>query len=272
MAIKYSFESPIELLERSKHYNDYEYALVHLFDQHPQYLAFYEEQIKKRPMYLDNSAYELGESFNPDEFAKWVEHFSNINAENLYYFLPDYPGDGIKTLEAAKEFKAKNRNLGTAKSIGVVHGKDFDEMLHSAIQISKYCDMLALPMLRNGFHHGEFVGMLQRTKARQILVERLNNAMRNKVLDWKPIHLLGCLLPQEFKDYEDGMVYSADTSNPILHGIEGVLYAEDGLQSKSDMKMESVMGLAINPQMQYNIFHNIKAFYRINGVFPLMTN
>lgn len=261
--IKFSFESPIELLERSKLYNDYEYALVHLFDKHPEYLKFYEEQILKRPMYLDNSAYELGSSFDPKEFEKWVEHFADINAENLYYFLPDYPGDGDKTVEAAKAFP----RFEGAKAIGVLHGSTFGEVLENAKRMVPLCDMFAIPMLKDGFNgDSNYKGLEGRTKARQKLVDELDTQMRF-FAEVKPIHLLGCLLPQEFKDYPAGMVYSADTSNPILHGIEGILYNEDGLKTKSKLRMDENISIAIHPQMNYNIFYNIKKFYQINGIF-----
>lgn len=261
-SIKFSFESPIKLLEQSKHYNDYEYALVHLFDKYPEYLAFYEEQILKRPMYLDNSAYELGSSFNPKEFQKWVEHFAKIKAENLYYFIPDYPGDGDKTVEAAKTFP----RLPHTKAIGVLHGNTFDEILQNAMRMESLCDVFAIPMLKEGFDGDpQYTGLDGRTKARQTLVCMLNEQMKACGKP-KPIHLLGCLLPQEFKVYLDGTVYSADTSNPILHGIEGVLYGDDGLETKSKLRMDEQISIEINPQMNDNIRYNIKMFYQINGI------
>lgn len=264
MTIKFSFESPIQLLESSKNYNDYEYALVHLFDKHPEYLAFYEAQIKKRPMYLDNSAYELGASFDPKEFHKWVGHFAKLNANNLYYFLPDYPGDGAKTVEAAKSFP----RIPGAKAIGVIHGSTFGEMLDNANRLAPYCDMFALPMLKENFNNEDYYsGLSGRTLARQKLVKLLNAGFEAGIIPTKPLHLLGCLLPQEFQLYKEGEVYSADTSNPIIHGIEGILYSEDGLKTKSKLRMDEHIGLELNNQMHYNIFYNIKKFYEINNVF-----
>ena len=61
-----SHESPISILDKSKDYNDYDYALVHLFETHPKYYNFFKESIKLgREVLLDNSIFELGESFEP---------------------------------------------------------------------------------------------------------------------------------------------------------------------------------------------------------------
>ena len=40
-----SHESPISILEESKEYNDYDYALVHLFETHPEYYEFFKNSL-----------------------------------------------------------------------------------------------------------------------------------------------------------------------------------------------------------------------------------
>ena len=42
--IKVSHETPLCLLEDSLHFNDYDYALPHLFDQEENYLEYYFEE------------------------------------------------------------------------------------------------------------------------------------------------------------------------------------------------------------------------------------
>ena len=39
--IKVSHETPLCLLEDSKYFNDYDYALVHLLDEDPEYAAYF---------------------------------------------------------------------------------------------------------------------------------------------------------------------------------------------------------------------------------------
>ena len=60
-----SHESPISMLEKSRDYNDYDYALVHLFESHPKYYDFFKESLlMDRDVLLDNSIFELGEAFD----------------------------------------------------------------------------------------------------------------------------------------------------------------------------------------------------------------
>ena len=40
-----SHESPISILEESKTYNDYDYALVHLFETQPDYFNFFKRSL-----------------------------------------------------------------------------------------------------------------------------------------------------------------------------------------------------------------------------------
>jgi len=70
-----SHESPISILDKSRTYNNYDYALVHLFETHPEYYKFFKNSIKMgREVLLDNSIFELGESFNPEKFAKYEKN------------------------------------------------------------------------------------------------------------------------------------------------------------------------------------------------------
>ena len=46
--MKISHEVPKELFEDSLKFNDYDYALVHLFDKDPEYLQFYKNCVNKK--------------------------------------------------------------------------------------------------------------------------------------------------------------------------------------------------------------------------------
>ena len=53
-----SHEVPKCLFEKSLDFNDYDYALVHLFDEDPEYLEFYKNSLKNgRHVLLDNSIF-----------------------------------------------------------------------------------------------------------------------------------------------------------------------------------------------------------------------
>ncbi len=65
-----SHESPISMLETSRKYNDYDYALVHLFETHPQYYNFFKVSLNLgREVLLDNSIFELGEAFDSEKIC-----------------------------------------------------------------------------------------------------------------------------------------------------------------------------------------------------------
>ena len=67
MTIKVSHESPIALLPESIQYNDYQYCLVHLMEEEPEYKDWFLGNYRaKRPdgeILLDNSIFELKEAF-----------------------------------------------------------------------------------------------------------------------------------------------------------------------------------------------------------------
>ena len=65
-----SHECPKALFQGSLDFNDYDYALVHLFDEDPEYLAFYKECVKQgRHVLLDNSIFELGTAYDNDSLC-----------------------------------------------------------------------------------------------------------------------------------------------------------------------------------------------------------
>ena len=80
-----SHETPVSFLETSRRYNDYDYALVHLFETNPEYYSFFKaSKTLGREVLLDNSIFELGEAFDTKKFVKYVKEL-----EPTYYVVPD---------------------------------------------------------------------------------------------------------------------------------------------------------------------------------------
>ena len=121
-----SFETPISQLQISQTYNDYDYALVHLFEKYPEYLKYFENSVKTRRMYLDNSLFELGSAYDNDKFKHYCKHFGDINSKNFYYIVPDCLNDCQQTIENFIEFSKYPINGGV---IGVAQGDDFKSTL-----------------------------------------------------------------------------------------------------------------------------------------------
>lgn len=255
-----SHESPLGLLEYSKDYNDYDYALVHLFELEPLYLKYFEESIKTRIMYLDNSLFELGTAFDSEKFKEWCEHFCNINEKNFYYIVPDCWADKEKTIDNFKKF-----NFNKGKKIGVVQGVNFKELIECFKFMKDNCDIIALTFgLKCYFEEGD--GFTPEEKYMNGRIKFINLLKKLNLIENTKIHLLGCYLPQEFQYYKNTPeIISLDTSNPIVHGIKGIKYEEHGLNTKIKTKFVDLL-YYIGDNNYKIIFENIKMFRKINNL------
>jgi len=255
--IKVSHEVPLDLLESSRLFNDYDYALVHLFEVYPKYLEFYVESLQMgREVLLDNSIFELKEAFDMEEFAKWVQALAPTK-----YIIPDVLDDGKATIQNVEKWNREYRGL-PGKTMGVVQGKSYEELTQCYFALAEYVDEICICFphshhMSKGLSTSEFHNrMLQR---QQLINKWLDRSVINRN---KKHHLLGCLLPQEFKAYK-GMdwIYSLDTSNPILHGAMGVRYSEEGeLDDKIPTKMADIMELELGKRQWNDIVWNIMQF------------
>jgi hypothetical protein len=77
----------------------------------------------------------------------------------------------------------------------------------------------------------------------------------------KPHHLLGCFLPQEFIAYkEHAWIDTIDTSNPVVHGINGISYESYGLREKVKTKLIDYMDEELTLEQVHTIMSNIRKF------------
>jgi len=77
----------------------------------------------------------------------------------------------------------------------------------------------------------------------------------------KPIHLLGCALPQEFIAYKGlEQIVSLDTSNPVVHGLLSIPYSLDGLTTKNTIKLFTMINQEVKPDQLSIVEQNIKKF------------
>ena len=249
-------EAPLKLLRFSRTFNDYEYCLVHLLDKYPEYFEFFVESLKMgRRCILDNSIFELGTAFDADKFAEWI-----IKLQPTEYIVPDALENTNETIEKFKKWKAKYVNL-PGKKIGVVQGKNFEELTVCYNFMHQHADKIAISFdYSYYFTIGKGVNPWQKfANGRRECLRWMNEC---GVLRFdKPMHLLGCALPQELKsDPLYKQFDTVDTSNPIVHGIKGILYTEEGLTEKNPIKIVDLFEESFDCQQLENILFNVDMF------------
>ena len=78
--IKIAHESPISIFPQVQSWTDYDYALVHLFEESPEYLELFKKALAGgREVILDNSIFELGSAFDMEKFADWTADFDRYS-------------------------------------------------------------------------------------------------------------------------------------------------------------------------------------------------
>jgi len=257
--MRISHEVPKQLFEESLQFNDYDYALVHLFETEPEYLQFYKNCVNNnRHVILDNSIFELGVAFEPDAYAEWIKELNPTE-----YIIPDALEDSARTISNADAWMydhAKGLNAGT---IGVVQGTTYAELC----ECYRALDTMGIDKIAISFDYSYY--------------ERTNANCSNRLISWmrgrrdllaqmladgvinihKPHHLLGCGLPQEFDFYKQySWIDTIDTSNPIVHGIRGIRYTKHGLLDKERIKLVELLDTDITSDMLRDIQHNIVTF------------
>lgn len=258
--VEISHETPLCYLEKSREINDYDYCLVHLLD-HPdnsiaeQYFSFfYDSLCMGRKVILDNSAFELnGEPFNKERYIYWIEKLQPTE-----YIVPDVRDDAYATVDSVEEWFNliyTNKKVRNIKAIGVAHGKTYRELLYCYSKIEPLCSKMA-------FSFEPF--FFKETSLSSVRFEILKNLERVGIINTsKPHHLLGCILPQEFKLWRDvPWIETIDTSSPVLHAFEGIKFKDnEGLLVKSKTKIDDIfISATLSKEVEELIDYNCKIF------------
>jgi hypothetical protein len=223
MTIQSSHECPLSLLSDSRIWNDYSYALVHLFDEYPEYCDFFKEEKKLgRKVLLDNSIFELGVAFDSDKFAKRIEEYLPTE-----YIVPDALEDCDKTISQFESWMKEYKNL-PGKKIGAVQGKTYEEFVKCYQYMAEHADKIAISFdfsLYSTWIEDTNITTNQMLGRFQLLSLLQEGNLINRE---KPHHLLGCSNPMEFALYIDhpgfDFIESIDSSSPIVHAILGEKY------------------------------------------------
>ena len=253
--MKIAHEAPLSIFNHVQTKTDYDYALVHLFDESVEYLTKFELALARgREVILDNSIFELGKAFDAARFAHWVQYL-----QPTYYIVPDVLEDGLATIKQFDSFMSKWSSL-PGKVIGVAQGSTFEEFVECYNYLVDKVDKIAISFdysfFKNPFWFpDEPTKYHSYMKGRRALIETMK--MQDILREDVPHHLLGCGLPQEFIAYKnDKWIDSVDTSNPVVHGIKNIRYQDKGLEDKESVKLFTMIDedvLANIRDIDYNI-------------------
>jgi hypothetical protein len=261
-----SHEVPISLLWKSRQFNDYDYALVHLYESLEKYKEYYIDSVKKnRHVLLDNSIFELGVSFDPTKYAKIIEELRPTE-----YIVPDVLEDCDKTCESLDNWLKQYKDL-PGKRIAVIQGKTYEEIknclkyIYGTQAIHKIGISFDYSLYLKATEHLNSLNKWERfCLGRNIILQKLESDLclpRNI-----KYHLLGCSLPQEFKlaksfSFTKYMFETADTSSPIVHGIYKIKYDErHGLIEKNSMKLADLIHEQVSVEQYEVIRYNTRVF------------
>lgn len=235
--IQLAHESPLFAFDEVQAVTDYDYALVHLFEENPEYFdKFVQAREKGRHIILDNSIFELGEAFDTDAFKKWIEILKPTE-----YIVPD-------VLENAERTVANMQNWipdAPGRVIGVVQGKTYDEICWCYKEIEPFVDKVAISF-DYSYYNNQFPAQ-PKLKAwtlgrKQLLQDLVKDSIINVS---KPHHLLGASLMWEFIGYKEKYpwIESIDTSNPVMWAIDKGPYPKNvyEIEDKPNTKLFTLM-------------------------------
>jgi hypothetical protein len=263
MKIETSHESPISCLDLSLSYNDYAYALVHLFEERPEYYNFFKKirTTTNIPVLLDNSIFELGHSFDPSQYREWI-----YKLDPNYYIVPDVLESSSLTIDAWMEFNSEGIPPGP-KQIGVVQGQTWTELVECYKWMSQHADYIAISFDYSYYQTTGFgeCKLSRMSSGRQRFIQQL---IDEGIWNWsKPHHLLGCGLAREFRYYVDkniNNIKSCDTSNPVVAAIKGIPYNDEfGLSEKPKTLLADLIDTELDDTQLELLDYNTKMFKKI---------
>lgn len=262
--IKTFHEAPKSIFKTVQRWTDGDYALVNLFAEDEEYFRLFKNAVADgREVILDNGVFELGEAWDADQFAGWVEKL-----QPTYYIVPDVLEKGEATIESFFNFTKTHGGL-PGKIIGVVQGENLHEFIECYKAIEPYCDKVGISFDCSWYREG----MKTSNPWEQLAGGRLKTLIQMDeagiINHNKPHHLLGVSLPQEmmhYRMYGWKWIDSVDTSNPVVHGLKRIVYGSNGLRSKETQKLYTLINSSVDATQMDDIMHNIKQFRRFcNG-------
>ena len=261
--IKIIHETPLCLLEDSKYFNDYDYALVHLLDESPEYAEYFmEARADGRHIILDNSLHELGESYGDEGLLKWVDKLRPQE-----FIIPDVWQDRDASVVNARKWAQIELPEGVEK-MAVVQATTIHEA-STCYQTYKDLGYKKIAFSYGASYYNDVVPHPNKDLGKALgRLSVISSLLETKVIHQSDrIHLLGCSVPQEFSWYRGfECIESIDTSNPIMATLENTRYSNAGLDKKPTANMNDYFYLH-GDEIDYNLLtHNLNKFREINNL------
>ena len=281
--MKVAHEAPLDIMSTIREYTDYDYILPHLLDEYPEYEKFFRESKEMgRYIIMDNSLAELGYAYDFNRLKYWLHEIKPNE-----FIVPDVWENTNETLSQAKYWKSYENQykeeLKDVTFVAVVQAKNYEKACLC------YQSLKELGYKKIAFSYGaewylsfgydgdlnykktwepgekEFYRALGRKKT-------LNNMLEEGYIENNDrVHLLGCAYPGEFKDYVYGregskykFIETIDTSNPVMAGLEGIIYDNGFWFNKPKPNINSHFNKETPFYALQIIKFNIKKFKRLN--------
>jgi hypothetical protein len=256
-----SHELPLNLLNKSYLWNDYDYCLPHLIDKHLSYKEYFIRARRHgRFIIMDNG---LFEGVTHTE-ADLIEKINLIKPD--IFIVPDEWNDPHRTLQNAQHWitKMKSKLPKSTELMVVMQGcslGDFMNLYNDCVRMGyKYFafNHSSIYYQNDGYHPNPLMNQMMN---RVYVISRMYK--EGIIKDSHYVHLLGASLPQEFVYYKDNafpFVKSVDTSNPVIVGALGLKYEDYGLIVKPKNKIEEFMEQEFSLTQLETIQYNIKQF------------
>jgi|694.fasta_scaffold00057_67 hypothetical protein len=256
-----SHELPLNLLNKSYLWNDYDYCLPHLIDKHTAYKEYFIRARRHgRFIICDNGLFE-GVTHTEKDL---IEKINLIKPD--IFIVPDEWNDTALTHRNAKYWMnvIKEQLPKETELMVVMQGHtlgDFMNLYNQCIALG-YTHFAfnhsSIYYQHDGYHLNPLVNQMMN---RIYIISRL---YKEKIIkDSHYVHLLGASLPQEFLYYNDpkyAFIKSVDTSNPVIVGALGQFYKEYGLLTKPKNKIEEFMEREFSKKEIEVIQSNINKF------------
>lgn len=234
--MKVSHECPLELLEKSFEFNDYDYFLP-TFAHHEQYMNhFLKAKEKGRFIIMDNGLFE-NDLKNDEEI---LDYYTTIKPDVL--IIPDAWNDAEQTYLNFKRWEDKiqrDKMMVVLQASNMFEAEDlYQKLVEDGVKyigfnhLGQFYDDYSLHPhfeTRKTLGRIEFISYMKETG-------RLSKDIHH--------HLLGCNFASEFKHYPSVYypeIKSCDTSNPVTIAFEGIDYTKHlGINFKPKTKVEDI--------------------------------